>query len=447
MDGPLNMLQRATTVFSRFVGPAALTAAGMIGAGAVATRLLAGAWFGFQLLWVALYVIPMVIFTLDSASRVAVVNAGRGMLGMIRDDIGAWLAWLVFLPMALVNVVVNMSQMSAMVEGAYGSMGMLPPPGGEATLGLFIVTIVLTGTTVVAAVLGGYKRMETIMTALLVVILVCFIFVAVKGLLDWQTWPALAAGLVPKIPESVPVFGEPGRSRNAFTQIMAIAGQALPPAVLLSYGYLAANSGYTTADAKRTFWKTVTNLGVVWGMFSVVVIVAGATALHNVYTGSGPTHLGVSHYSQIETIPVAGQVLGPAFPGVLGFLAPRFFSMGLIAAAFTTLISVSLTMTYFCLDITRRNWHFTHDNQAFKFVFATWIAVPALVAPFWQLPALLKAILAMVGNLLMAPLAVAIILYFINRPALGEFRANAGRNVVLVLTFLFALGLVVNGLR
>jgi hypothetical protein len=104
-------------------------------------------------------------------------------------------------------------------------------------------------------------------------------------------------------------------------------------------------------------------------------------------------------------------------------------------------------MTYFCLDIARRNWHFTNDNTLFKRVFATWIAVPALVAPFWQLPALLKAIFAMVGNLVMAPLAVAIIIYFINRPALGEFRANAGRNAILALTFLFALGLVVNGLR
>ena len=441
------MLQRATTIFSRFVGPAALTAAGMIGAGAVATRLLAGAWFGFDLLWVALIVIPMVIFTLDSASRVGVTSAGRGLIEMVRTDIGAWLAWVVFLPMALVNVVVNMSQMSAMVEGAYGALGMLPPANGEATVGLFIVTIVLTGTTVIAAVLGGYRRMETIMTALLVVILVCFIVVAIKGLLDWRTWPELAAGLIPKIPDSIPVIDQPERTRNAFTQIMAIAGQALPPAVLLSYGYLSANSGYTAADVKRTFWKTVTNLGVVWGLFSVMVIVAGATALHDVYTGSGPTHLGVSHYSQIESIPVAGQVLGPAFPGALGFLAPRFFSLGLIAAAFTTLISVSLTMTYFCLDITRRNWHFTNDNHAFKTVFATWIAVPALVAPFWQLPALLKAILAMVGNLLMAPLAVAIILYFVNRPALGQFRANAGRNAVLVVTLLFALALVVNGLR
>jgi Mn2+/Fe2+ NRAMP family transporter len=446
MDGAL-MLQRATTVFSRFVGPAALTAAGMIGAGAVATRLLAGAWFGFELLWVALLVIPMVIFTLDSASRVGITSGGRGLLDMVRTDLGAWLAWFVFLPMALVNVVVNMSQMSAMVEGAYGALGMLPPAGGETTLGLFVVTIVLTATTVVAAVLGGYRRMEKIMTALLVVILVCFIVVAVKGLLDWRTWVSLASGLVPRIPADLPVIDQPERVRDGFRQIMAIAGQALPPAVMLSYGYLAANSGYTAADIKRSFWKTVTNLGVVWGIFSVVVIVAGATALHQVYTGSGPALLGVSHYSQIESIPVAGQVLGPAFPGALGFLAPRFFSLGLIAAAFTTLISVSLTMTYFCLDIARKNWHFTGDNTAFKAVFATWIAVPALIAPFWQLPALLKAILAMVGNLLMAPLAVAIIFYFVNRPALGEFKANAGRNAVLAVTFLFALGLVVNGLR
>jgi Mn2+/Fe2+ NRAMP family transporter len=446
MDGPLTMLQRATTIFTRFVGPAALTAAGMIGAGAVATRLLAGAWFGFDLLWVAMLVIPMVIFTLDSASRIGVTSGGRGLLDMVRADFGAWLAWIVFLPMALVNVVVNMSQMSAMVEGSYGAMGMLPPAGGQTTLGLVAVTIVLAGTTVVAAVMGGYRRMESIMTALLVVILISFIVVAIKGLLDWSTWPSLVRGLVPQVPADLPVVDRPGTVRNSFRQIMAIAGQALPPAVFLSYGYLATNSGYGREDITKAFWKTVTNLGVVWGLFSIVVIVAGATALHAVYTGSGPVHLGVRHYSQIESIPVAGQVLGPAFPGALGFLAPRFFSLGLIAAAFTTLISVSLTMTYFCLDIFRKNWRFTHDNTLFKKVFATWIAVPALVAPFWQLPALLKAILAMVGNLLMAPLAVLIILYFVNRPALGEFRANAGRNAVLIVTFFFALALVVNGL-
>jgi len=433
--------------FARLVGPAALTAAGMIGAGAVATRLLAGAWFGFDLLWCALYVVPMVVISLDSASRVGVLSGGRGMFQMIREDIGAWLAWAIFVPTVLVNIVVNMSQMSAMVEGVYGSAGMLPPTGGQVGAGLLMVTVALTGLTLVSAVLGGYKRVEKIMTALLIVILVCFIIVAIKGLLDWQTWLALGSGLVPHIPDNVPVVGSE-RSRGALTQVIAIAGQALPPAVFLSYGYLAANAGYkgTAVEIRQAFWKTVQNLGVLWGLFSVVVIVAGATALHAVYTGSGPTYLGVSHFSQIESIPVAGQVLGPAFPGALGYLAPRFFSVGLIAAAFTTLISVSLTMTYFCLDMARKNWHFTADNRLFKVVFAIWITAPALIAPFWQLPALLKAIIAMVGNLLLAPVAVLVIMYFVNHERLGEFRAGKARNIILGITAVFAAALVINGL-
>lgn len=427
--------------FTRLVGPAALTAAGMIGAGAVATRLLAGAWFGFELLWVALYVVPMVVFTLDSASRVGVLT-GRGMFEMIRTDIGAWLAWFIFVPTLVVNVIVNMSQMSAMVEGAYGAVGMLPPAGADRGVGFALVSVGLTATTVGAAVFGGYKRIEKLMTGLLLVILACFIVVAIKGLLDWQTWMALGGGLIPQIPADIPVVGS-DRTRSGFTQILAIAGQALPPSVLLAYGYLAANSGQRAADVKAAFWKTVQNLGVIWGLFSVVVIVAGATALHAVYTGAGPSYLGVTHYSQIESIPVAGQVLGPA----LGFLAPRFFSLGLIAAGFTTLISVSLTMTYFCLDMWRKDWHFTRENKRFQLLFAVWIGVPALVAPFWQLPALLKAIIAMVGNLVLAPVAVLVILYFVNRPALGEYRAGPGRNTVLVVTALFALALVANAVR
>jgi len=418
----------------------------MIGAGAVATRLLAGAWFGFDLLWVALYVVPMVVITLDSASRIGILSGGRGMFKMIRTDIGPWLAWGIFIPTVLVNVVVNMSQMSAMMEGTYGMFGMLPPAAAGSGVSLAIVTIALTAITVAAAVLGGYKPMEKIMTALLVVILVCFIAVAVKALLDWGTWVSLARGLVPNIPPPVPVQGS-DRVRDGFTQILAIAGQALPPSVFLAYGYLATNSGYTAADVRAAFWRTVQNLGVVWGLFSVVVIVAGATAFHAVYTGSGPEYLGVRHYSQIESIPVAGQVLGPAFPGALGFLAPRFFSVGLIAAAFTTLISVSLTMTYFCLDMARKDWRFTKENRLFKTVFAVWIAIPALVAPFWQLPALLKAILAMIGNLILAPVAVLVIIYFVNSPRLGEFKANAGRNALLGITAVFALALVINGIR
>ena len=68
------------------------------------------------------------------------------MIDMVRTDIGAWLAWAIVVPTALVNVVVNMSQMSAMVEGTYGALGMLPP-AERRTPGLVVATIVLTGVT------------------------------------------------------------------------------------------------------------------------------------------------------------------------------------------------------------------------------------------------------------------------------------------------------------
>ena len=51
----------------------------------------------------------------------------------------------------------------------------------------------------------------------------------------------------------------------------------------------------------------------------------------------------------------------------------------------------------------------------------------------------------MVGNLLLAPVAVAVIFYFINRREMGAFRANAGRNVILAITLLFALALAIPG--
>ena len=146
------------------------------------------------------------------------------------------------------------------------------------------------------------------------------------------------------------------------------------------------------------------NLGIVWGLFSVMVIVAGSTALHAVYTGAGPPYLGVSHYSQIESIPVAGQVLGPAFPGALGFLAPALLlARPHRGGVHDTDFGVADDDLLLPRHGEARTGASRRTTRTFKKVFAVWIAVPALIAPFWKLPALLKAILAMVGNLVLAP--------------------------------------------
>ena len=250
---------------------------------------------------------------------------------------------------------------------------------------------------------------------------------------------------MPSVPPDVPVVGDT-RVRSAFTQILAIAGQALPPSVMLAYGYLAANAGQGRGDLRQAFRKTVQNLGVIWGLFSVMVIVAGATALHAVYTGTGPTYLGVSHYSQIESIPVAGQVLGPAFPGALSFLAPRFFSLGsdrgsVHDADLRVADDDLLLPRHGAAELAiHQRQHHVQDGCS-----RPGSSCRRCSRRSGSCPSLLKAILAMVGNLALAPIAVLVILYFVNRQTMGEFRAGPGRNAVLIITALFATALVING--
>jgi Mn2+/Fe2+ NRAMP family transporter len=173
-------------------------------------------------------------------------------------------------------------------------------------------------------------------------------------------------------------------------------------------------------------------------LFSVTVVVAGATALHAFYRGTGAP--GDLHFSQIESVFNAGKVIAPALPMGLKQIASPIFSIGLFVAGFTTLVSVAMLMTYFTLDILGKNWKYTEDNKAYRGVLALWIAVPALLSPFWVLPALIKSILTMAGNLVLTPLAVGILIYFINKKKyVGAHTAKPVRNLILVITLLFAL--------
>ena len=80
----MNILKR---LFSRLVGPAAVMAAGTMGAGAAASLILAGSWFRYELLWVIPLILPLFVISVDSASRVGLLNPDTGMFSQIRQRI------------------------------------------------------------------------------------------------------------------------------------------------------------------------------------------------------------------------------------------------------------------------------------------------------------------------------------------------------------------------
>src|SRR5690606_4503197 len=86
------------------VGPAAVMTAGIMGAGSTTSLVLAGAWFRYDLLWVAIVTLPLVVVCLDSGARVGVMSGHKGMLSVIRDEIHPGATWFVLVVMVLFNI-------------------------------------------------------------------------------------------------------------------------------------------------------------------------------------------------------------------------------------------------------------------------------------------------------------------------------------------------------
>jgi len=414
-------------------------AAGTMGAGAVATFILAGAWFRYDLLWVVVAILPLFVIFVDSASRIGLLNTDKGMLSLIRSQIHPSVAWFILLINVPVHLLVGMGQMSVMTSALMSVFTFYPPESGSPAdyalayrIAEAVLSVLLASGIYWLLSSSGYERMQKAMTSLMIVMFVCFLVVALRG---FGELPAILAGFVPKIPDDLAVPGTENL-RLSGQSIMAIIGTALAPAALLGIPYMSADNNKGTPDLKREFRKAVLNLGVVFGCYSIFVVVAGGFALHS-----------LADHAQIDTVHEAGKVLVKAFPAGLGFLGPLIFSIGICLAALTTFIVVVQVISYWLLDMFGYDWHDRADNVPFKHMLKFWIFVPAILAPFWSFPALLKVLLLMGVNALLIPMVMVVVIILVNRhKVMGEHTANSARNSILVLGAIISIWLSITRL-
>ncbi len=414
-------------------------AAGTMGAGAAASLILAGAWFGYELLWVIPVVVPLFVISVDSASRIGLLNPGKGMFSQIREHIHPGVAWLIFAINIPVHLLIGMGQMSVMTSALMSLFGFYPPGAGSSAdyLTNYHAAEIALSLLIAAAIVwllssGGYQRMQKVMTALMIVMFFGFLVVAVTSL---QQIGDILAGFIPAIPPDLPVPGT-GTVRVSTSSIIAIVGSALAPAALLGIPYMCADNLRGSPDLAGEFRNSVINLGIIFGGYSIFVLLAGGFALYP-----------LPHHAEIDTVHEAGKVLVNAFPSGLEFLGPLIFSVGLTIAALTTFVVVVQVICYFWLDMFRRNWHDAQDNKAFKRLLVLWVAAPAILAPFWNFPALLKVLLLMGFNAIVIPLVIVIVLVLVNRAdVMGEHTASRPRNLVLVAALALSVWLTLEKL-
>ena len=414
-------------------------AAGTMGAGAAASLILAGSWFRYELLWVIPLILPLFVISVDSASRIGLLNPDTGMFSQIRQRIHPAVAWLIFAINIPVHLLIGMGQMSVMTSALMSLFGFYPPHAGasaayvasyhqwEIGLSLFagagIIWLLTT---------GGYQRMQKIMTGLMVVMFCGFLVVALSAL---QQIGDILAGFLPSIPADLPVPGQE-TLRSSTGSIIAIVGSALAPAALLGIPYMCADNLQGSPDLRAELRGSVLNLGVMFGGYSIFVLIAGGFALYP-----------LGNHASIDTVHEAGKVLVNAFPAGLSFLGPLIFTAGLMIAALTTFVVVVQVICYFWLDMFGQDWRDRVENKQFKRLLVVWVALPAILAPFWNFPALLKVLLLMGFNTIVIPLVIVIVLVLVNRAdVMGEHTASRPRNLVLVAALVLSVWLTLEKL-
>lgn len=432
-------MRKLLAYFIAIVGPAAVITAGTMGAGSTSSLILAGAWFRYDLLWLAVLILPLFVVSVDSAARLGLVNKDRGMFSLIRDFIHPGVAWLIIMIHVPVHVLVGMAHMSIMTSASLALFGYYPaemggPEGAASTYRIAELVLSLGFATAIFWLLAseGYERMQRVMTVCMLLMFICFLVVALRG---FQEISAILTGFVPNIPTDLPVPGQ-GISRNSSISMLAIIGSVLSPGALFGISYLSADSQAGAVDLKREFRKSVINLGILYGGYSLFIIIAGGFALYP-----------LANHAEIDSVNEASKILVRAFPEGISFLAPIVFSLGMLVAAITTFIVIVEVTSYACLDILRHNWHYTDDNNIFKRALVIFILVPALSAPFWEFPALAKNLLLMGVNTIVIPLAFFVLIVLLNKKAvMGEYVASAGRNIILGIGLLLSVSLSISNL-
>lgn len=422
-------------LFNGLIGPAAVIAAGTMGAGAVASLILAGAWFRYDLMWVILLMLPLFVAAVDSASRIGAVNHGTGMLSIVSRNIHPSIAWLLLLINVPIHLLVAMGQFSVMTSALLSMFGVHPPiatspPEYVNTYGwLEMSTSIGLALAILWIVLShGYDRMQKAMTVMMVAMFFCFLLIALRSFGELGD---IMAGFVPNIPPDLPATGA---TRSSTGSIIAIVGSAIAPGALLVIPYLSSDAGSGASTLKRDLRQSILNLGFIFGAYAMFILIAGGFALYPL-----PDH------ADIDTVHEAGQVLAAAFPQALSALGPTIFTLGLFIAALTTMIICVQVIIYLMLDALGQDWAYTDDNRLYRRLLVIVTVTAGVLAPVWTFPALLKVVLLMGANVFVIPLVIAAVIYLLNRRAvMGEHTAGSLRNVLLVLALLVSIVLAVD---
>ena len=387
----------------RRFGPGMLVAAAFIGPGTVTTATIAGANFGFVLMWALLLSIIVTFVLQEMSSRLGIVS-GLGLSEALRSSINNHFlkAFLMILIVSALGIGNAAFEVGNITGAAIGLSQISSLSISSSVLIVGILVLILLGTRI-------FKMLEQILTVLVVIMSLLFLLTMITIEIDYSK---LLRGLfIPTV------------TASSLLTIMALIGTTVVPYNLFLH-----------ADASKRKWKdqevtqalnnsradTAISIGL-GGLITLAIMSTSAVA----FFGS--------------SMEISSENLARQLEPILGSYSSYIFNFGLFVAGITSAVTAPLAASIAVTEAL--GWKNDPSSFRFKLVWIIILLIGLLFAYFGTKP--LQAILfAQATNALLLPFLALFLFYVVNNSRLMGSHKNTITINMIALIIIMAVVLL-----
>jgi Mn2+/Fe2+ NRAMP family transporter len=395
-------------IFLAVLGPGMITANVDNDAGGIYTYSVAGAKFGYTLLWTLIPITVALIVVQEMVARMGVVT-GKGLADLIREEYGFRTTFILMMLLLVVDMGNTIAEFAGLASGmgVFGVTRFIAVPLGA----LLVWALVVKGT---------YRFVEKVFLA------ACVFYVAypVSCFLAHPPWGhAMLSTLKPSVEFNGPYF----------YMLTGVVGTTIAPWMQFYLQSAVVEKGIKLRDYVYSRWDVIVGCFVT-DVVAFFIIVACAATIY------------VSGNRDIRDAGDAALALAP----LAGHAASALFAFGLCnASLFSASILPLATAYYVCEGLGLEagvNKRFS-EAPAFYWLYTSIIAVGALAVMVLseekQVPIIL---LSQVANGVMLPFVLIFMLRLVNREDLmGKYRNSDTFNIIAWVTCVVMIALTLLG--
>ena len=380
------------------IGPGVLVAAAFVGPGTITMCTLAGARFGYALIWALLISIIATIVLQGMAGRIGLVTQ-KGLVDVVREQLRTpWVRNVVLAVVLGAILIGNAAYEGGNIGGATLGLEQIFPnpqmrPFFPALIGIAIFCLLW---------FSNYKVLERIFVGLVALMGVSFIICAL------MTKPSLSGILKGMFVPTLP--------KDGLLTVVALVGTTVVPYNLFLHTSLVREKWKSQSDLKVMKWDTIISIAL-GGLVSMAILITASAA----------------PISDMNNAMDMAKGLEPLF----GKMALYFMAIGLLAAGVTSAITAPLAAAYVASSCF--GWEEGMQDKRFKFTW-TFVLLCGVVFLSFDIKPIQVIQFAQVANGVLLPVMALLLLWVVNKKAvMGENRNTVLQNVLGMAIVAFAI--------